>query len=279
MVVGLNAGNYGSSGVTDVEGTAVPAVRLDDELGANALKLYQSAGFKIDLDFSGPYDSGGVGAMNADAWVASKLNFYKTNTDPAKTPWIEVLNEPGGTWFWGSNAISQSNADAYRTLLQKTYDAFHAEYGSSAPKILATFDGTQAITFGQRWWTAGSASFVDGIVVHPYGGTSNRTASALGNRQRVIDVHSLTGKPVYVTEVGWPTALGMSSTGDSFQWSETEQAANVTNFMDWARSTGYVAAVMYFNYRDFGSNNLYGVVRGDGSHKPAYSALRAEALK
>jgi hypothetical protein len=278
MVVGLNAGNYGSSGVTDVKG-AVKVVRLDSDLGASAVRMYAAAGERIDLLFSGPYNSGGVSAINADSWVSNTLNFYKSNTDPTTTPWIEVLNEPGGTWFWGSSAISQTNADAYRVLLQKTYAAFHAQYGNAAPKILATFDGSSTTTFGHRWWKPDSGSYVDGIVVHPYGGTSDKSASALGDRQKVLDVHSYTGLPVYATEVGWPTALGMSSTGDSFQWSESDQATNLTNFMDWARSSGAVAAVMYFNYRDYGTNNLYGVVRGDGSHKPAYNSLKAEAAK
>jgi hypothetical protein len=241
--------------------------------------MYAAAGEKIDLLFSGPYNSGGVSAINADQWVSNTLSFYKANTDPGTTPWIEVLNEPGGTWFWGANAISQTNADAYRNLLKKTYDAFHAQYGAAAPKILATFDGSSGTTFGHRWWTAGSAAFVDGIVVHPYGGTSNRTQSALGDRQKVIDTHNYTGLPVSATEVGWPTATGASSTGDSFQWSESDQATNLTNFMDWARGSGAVAMVIYFNYRDYSSNMWYGVIRNDGSKKPAYNALKAEAGK
>jgi hypothetical protein len=278
MVVGLDAGNYGTGGVSDVKG-AVSFVRLDSDLGTSAAKMYASGGLRIDWDFSGPYNSGGVSALNASSWVTNTLNTYKATTDPTTTPMIEVLNEPGGTWFWGSNAISQTNADAYRNLLKMTYDAFHAQYGSAAPKILGTFDGSNGNTFGQRWWTSDAANYVDGVIVHPYGGTSSTTTSALGNRQRVIDAHNWTHEPVYVTEVGWPTALGQPATGDSLQWSEADQATNLTNFMDWARGTGYVGAVMYFNYRDYGSNNWYGIEHADGTKKPAYNALKAESAK
>ena len=143
----------------------------------------------------------------------------------------------------------------------------------------ATFDGSAGLTFGKEWWTSAAANFVDGIVVHPYGGTGDRTSSALGNRQRVADAHAYTGKPIYVTEVGWPTCTSCSSTSDSLQWSEANQASNLTNFIDWARGTGYVGGVWYFNYHDFGTKDWYGVVRSDGTHKPAYDALKAEAQK
>jgi Glycosyl hydrolase catalytic core len=282
MVVGLNGANYGTAGVTDVR-NAVSYVRLDSALGATPVRDYENAGVKIDLDFSGPYQGGGVSALDASTWVANALSFYRANTDPTRTPFIEVLNEPGGDWFWGDGAMGQQNAVAYRALVQATYNAFHALYGSSAPKILATVDGggnpMPGTSWGQSWWTADCANFVDGVVVHPYGGGDgyDRAASGQGNRMRVTDAYARFGKPVYVTEVGWST--GARSTGDSQAWSEAEQAAALTNFMDWARSTGYVAAVMYFNYHDFDDNNWYGVVRSDGSHKPSYDALRAEAAR
>jgi Glycosyl hydrolase catalytic core len=278
MIVGLNAGSFGTAGAADVK-NAVGWVRLDSSVGGSAAQTFERAGVKVDLDFSGPYTSGGVSALDAGSWVSNTLSFYKSYCTPAMCPMIEVLNEPGGTWFWGSNAASQSNGVAYRNLLQQTWSAFHAQYGNAAPKVLATVDGSGALTFGQNWWTPAAAAFVDGIVVHPYGGTGDRASSALGNRQRVIDAHNLTGEPIYATEFGWPTCGSCSSTSDSLQWSEADQATNLTNFIDWARSTGFVAAAMYFNYRDYGGGNAYGVEHQDGSKKPAYNALKAEAAK
>jgi hypothetical protein len=278
MIVGLNAGSFGSSGAADVK-NAVGYVRLDSSVGGSAVRTFENAGVKVDLDFSGPYSSGGVAALDAGSWVASALSFYRANCSPAMCPMIEVLNEPGGTWYWGSNAPDQTNAVAYRNLVQQTWSAFHAQYGSAAPKVLATVDGSGALTLGQRWWTPAAAAFVDGIVVHPYGGVGDRAASALGNRQRLIDAHNLTGEPIYATEFGWPTCASCSSTSDSLQWSEADQATNLANFIEWARGTGFVVAAMYFNYRDYGGGNAYGVEHQDGSKKPAYNALKAEAAK
>ena len=140
--------------------------------------------------------------------------------------------------------------------------------------MLATIDGGGGLAFGQSWWTPSASAYVDGVIVHPYGGTSTRGISALGNRALVEGAHALTGEPVYITEIGWPTAIGQAATDDSLQWSETEQAKNLTEFIDWAASTGYVSEVAYFNYRDFGKEDWYGVTRADGSHKPSYYALQ-----
>jgi hypothetical protein len=154
------------------------------------------------------------------------------------------------------------------------------------------------------------SSYVNGIVVHTYGGTSidttnattikaSYTASAAGNRQDAEDAHSYTGKPIYITEVGWPTdTLGATATtqnddGDSLQWPEGDSAANqypgldqcdnVYNFLNWARSTNYINAVTIFGYIDYGTNDFYGMERWDNpagpnlSKKPSWYALGAAA--
>jgi Glycosyl hydrolase catalytic core len=278
MIVGLYAGNYGSSGAADVRG-AVNTVRYDSERGVSALENFKKAGLRIQMLFPGPYNSGGVCALNANAWASETLAFYKANTNPTQTPIVEALNEPGGTWFWGSNANSSANATCYRDLLKKTHDAFHATYGESAPKILGTLDGSNGLSFGKAWYTSDWATYVDGFIVHPYGGTGSKAGSALGNRALIENARATTGGPIYITEVGWPTAVGQPATGDSLQWTEAEQATNVTNFIAWCHDTGYVAEVIYFNYRDYGSNAWYGVLRSDGSRKPAYEALRQAAAK
>jgi Bacterial Ig domain/Glycosyl hydrolase catalytic core len=278
LIVGMDAGSYGSTGAAEVRG-AVNTVRYEASRGLSGLEAFKQAGLRIQLNFSGPYNSGGVCALDETAWVAETLAFYKTNTNPTQTPAIEVLNEPGGTWFWGSNATSTANATCYRDLLKKTYSAFHGQYGAAAPKILGTLDGASGLSFGKAWVTSDWRTYVDGFIVHPYGGTSSKGSSALGNRARIESAHQMTGGPVYVTEVGWPTAVGQPSTGDSLQWTEAEQAANITGFISWAASTDYVAEVIYFNYRDFGTSSWYGVIRTNGTRKPSYEALRQAALK
>lgn len=277
MVIGLNAANWGPQSPGDIGG-CVHHARADTELGGTFVESLSAAGLTLNLLFAGPYNSGGVSALDADRWAADTVAFYRAHTTPTRTPFVEVLNEPGGSWFWGSNAPNPTNAIAYRVLLQKTHAAFHAAYGSSAPKILATVDGSGGMTFGRNWWTSECAQFVDGIIVHPYGGTGTRAESRLGNRRRVEEAHALTGLQIYVTEFGFPTAVGQPPTDDSLQWTEAEQAANLIDFIAWCSAAEYVAEVIYFTYHDFGTNRWYGIVRPDGSHKPAYAALKSVAL-
>lgn len=272
MIVGLDVdAGWGSNAGTDAKG-CVPFARSED--ASTKVRTLLGAGLKLNVNFAGPYNTGGVKALNADQWVSEALAFYKANCTTQNTPIIEVLNEPFGSWFWGGSATSEANGVAYRELVRKTSVAFRGAFGAAAPKIIATVDGGGLNA--AKWWTAECPTFCDGVIVHPYGGTGSKATSALGNRSLVEAAHALPGNPpVYITEVGWPTAVGKPNTGDSLQWTETEQAANLTSFIAWARSTGYVAQVIYFNWHDFGTNNWYGVVRPNGSHKPSYAALKA----
>jgi hypothetical protein len=143
------------------------------------------------------------------------------------------------------------------------------------PKVLASWDGGNggSSLFGAGWKAYGGLAYCDGVTVHPYGGSEGHEGGALGNRADVVGAHEQSGKPVYVTEVGWPTDLGAPSTGDSQQWTEAQQARNILGFIDWARATRFVAMVVIFGLADYGGNNWYGVERADRSHKPAYAAL------
>src|SRR4029077_77251 len=78
-------------------------------------------------------------------------------------------------------------------------------------------------------------SYIDGITMHSYGGKATRSASALGSGQGIEEAHAQQPTiPIYVTEIGWPTAVGQPPTGDSLQWTEAEQAANIAGFAKWA---------------------------------------------
>jgi len=283
MLVGLNEQGWGTAGAQDV----ASGFRIDrmDVADGESASDFTSRGVKVDMLFSGPYSSGGVSALNASSWAQNAVSTFQSQCggSASNCPAIEVLNEPGGSWFWGGSAESQTNANAYAKLLQTVYTGFHSKYGANAPQILASYDGGHEsdVTWGREVWgnTVGINvnSYVDGVTVHPYGGTSNQTASAQGNRAQVTTAHTATGKPVWVTEVGWPTAVGQASTGDSLQWTQTQQAANTYNFVNWARSAGYVASVMDFNYRDYGTNDFYGVETHGGTKKPGWYALTEAA--
>ncbi len=182
----------------------------------------------------------------------------------------ELINEPGNPYFYPDYA----NHRLYAEITQAVHSALEANFSAAVrPKLLVSYDGGfNGSEYGRAIFAAGAVA--DGVTVHPYGG--HGSGSGGGNRERVTQAHNETGLPVYVTEVGWPTALGLLPTGDSLQWSEQQQAENLTNFIQWARTLGYVADVTYFNYADYGINDFYGLVHSNGSgHKLAYQALKA----
>jgi hypothetical protein len=274
MWVGVAAGKW--SAAANIKGS-VSLVTLDTP-SSSLISTYNNAGVAVIDCMTGPYSSG-VSAIDANAWADNAVAAYRASPSLRA---IEILNEPGGTWFWGSNALSQANASAYANLLKTVHNKFATAFGASRPALLASYDGgySGSLTWGQMVWAADPnvASYIDGITVHPYGGTGSVSSSALGNRANVAAAHTASGLPVYITELGWPTAVGQPATGDSLQWSEADQATNIYNFVTWARGTGYIKAVIMFMYADYGSNNWYGIVRADQSHKKSYEDLRRAAL-
>ena len=182
----------------------------------------------------------------------------------ADCPAVEILNEPYGDWFWGPNAEDQRNATAFGKLIDATYDAFHAQFGSTAPKIVAPIwvastenraDATSTWFHESISGTPDVLSHIDGAVVHPYGFCSSSDAGHSGFRQEITGVHAATGPPVWVTEVGWKTPVtpGTDSpgcNGGTPTVKYLQQSHDVYVFVSWAESLGYVAAITLYDYRE-----------------------------
>jgi hypothetical protein len=265
----------------------VSYVRLETRADS-VVNAFTAAGVKVDYLITGPYNTGGVcgdvpNQTAANTWAANAVAEYKAHPGIVS---IELMSEPGGTWLWGANALSQANSTCYAMLLKTVRSTFDATFGrGNYPPLLASWDGGYSSgpnTWGQEWLSAdpNALSYVDAITVHPYGGGCGTAvaSSALGHRDNVIAAENQTHMPIYITEVGWPTDTASGCTGDSLQWSEADQATNIYNFIVWARTTSYIKAVWIFNCGDYGPNNWYGIERLDGNHKPSYLALHEAAL-
>jgi polysaccharide biosynthesis protein PslG len=79
----------------------------------------------------------------------------------------------------------------------------------------------------------------------------------------------------------WITELGNNTRGDDAA-TEAEQAAYLTRYVEMAKSYGYVEGLLYYTYRDFCTDSgdkecWFGILRPDGSRKPAFDALRQAA--
>ena len=282
MDVALDAGGWGPSAFADIAG-ATRGVRLQSRFATDAeVGGAASAGVTVASWLMGT--GGSIKAIEPAAYAAQVVSLFK-RYGKGGTFWagrqdlggqaVEVLNEPNNYLFWSD----PTDYAAYVQLLKAVHHALAANFPAAIrPRVLASWDGGEGPTspWGPGWAALGGLAYCDGVTVHPYGGSHGQAGGALGGHIDVEQARRLSGKPVYVTEVGWPTAVDQPSTGDSEQWTEEQQAANVASFIAWARQTEYVALVTIFNYVDYGTNNWYGIERRDRTHKPAYTAL-AEA--
>jgi hypothetical protein len=282
MWVGLDAGGWNwASALKDVSG-AVKYLRASYTYynsEANVKLLSEDHLTLLPLFGTG----GSIGGINATEYAQTLVTWFKRyghggtfwagRTDyGAKT--AELLNEPGGSWFWSD----PTNYTAYAALARTVHAALEANFAPAVrPALLCSYDGgAGSSAWGRALFKAVPevAKNCDALDVHPYGG--HGSTSAQGRRASITEAHGDTGKPVYVTEVGWPTAVGQEPTGDSLQWTEEQQAANIRSFVVWARSLGYVNAVINFNYVDYGTNAFYGIVKSNGTtHKLSYSTMQS----
>jgi hypothetical protein len=265
--VGLNAGYWGSNEPGDLKKLA-SVVRLDTP---PKLTPWESVGLKVIADEAGPYSKEGVKGLNHQAYVTRVVEFVRANPHVYA---VEVLNEPGGSWFWGSQSESPANRESYAQLLIEVHEALAANFGAKRPLELASWDGghDSSNAWGEAWsHNATALGDVDGVTSHPYGGTGSRANAILGNRRLVESAHAASHKPVYITEIGFPTK---GPTGDSLQYTELEQASAIFQFALWARTTGYVAGVTFYGYRDGTEGGGYGVETHAGVRKLAFTALQ-----
>jgi hypothetical protein len=286
MWVGLNAGGWGPKQYADVAG-AVKYVRLDSSVEKGcSTEGWAQVSIKVICDIVGPYSSGGVAALNAAEWAAHAVAIVKAN--PAILA-VEVLNEPYNPAYWGNEPEASADKKAYAKLVKTVHEAFVTAFGSARPLILAA---------GGKWshsveWTEGTwneatnggvdmAEYADGVTIHPYPSSEKSEASEWnkGDRWIVTKTHELTGKPIYVTEVGWecvnvPAEEKEGPHEQSIQISEAQQAEDFKNFAGWAHATDYVAAVMFFGYRGGGWGVESWLKSGEiGRHKPSYMTLK-----
>jgi hypothetical protein len=281
MIVALDTGGWSWASAIDDAAGAVKHFRASyKHYNSDAqMELLANAGVQLMPLFG---EGGSLSEYDNPTFVGEIVSWFK-RYGRGGTFWAgkpvdlgattcELINEPGNPYFYPD----AGNYQLYASMTRSVHAELEANFAPAVrPKLLVSYDGGYSgDSYGHALFAAGAVA--DGVTVHPYGG--HGAGSELGNRERVIQAHAESGLPVYVTEVGWPTAVGQQATGDSLQWSEQQQAANITGFVDWARSLGYVDDVTYFNYADYGPNDWYGIVNSTGTvHKLSYQALKAAA--
>jgi hypothetical protein len=146
----------------------------------------------------------------------------------------------------------------------------------------------EARLFLQLLYGSGAAPYFDAVGDHPYTApqlpldtTWNNWAQMFSTSTSLRSIMSQNGdgnKKIWVTEYGAPTA-GVNAWGTTV--SEDRQAAMVTQSLALAASYTWTGPMFWYNYKDFcgpGSSDsecYYGMVRSDGTPKPAFSAFQS----
>jgi hypothetical protein len=177
-----------------------------------------------------------------------------------RVPCWEVWNEPDIGFFSGT--IGQ-----YADLLKTAYIAAK----TADPRCQIVFGGTAGVNipFVKGVYDFGGRDFFDIMAVHPYqwGDTFNDDwfVSQLSDLRALMNSHGDSRKQIWLTELGW-------SSGDK-GITEEVQARLLTQSMVTALTLQRmgVAKTFWFCVKDWGGPG-YGLLRPDGSRKPAFTA-------
>jgi hypothetical protein len=211
----------------------------------------------------------------------------------------EIWNEQNMKSSW----LPSADPVAYTKLLESAYPAIHAAdsravviAGGLAPS--ATGDGNMApITFLSDMYASGARAYFDAVAVHPYSfpvlpsyyvswnAWSQMTATSPSIRS-VMTSNGDGQKKIWMTEFGAPTGgPGNNSATDNYivgnpdHVSESIQSAILTQAVALQSQDLWAGPIFLYTYKDNGSHsasneNFFGLLRADGTKKPAYDAVR-----
>ncbi len=206
----------------------------------------------------------------------------------------EIWNEPNDDAHPGEFWEGPPNPAAYTALLKAAYPAIKA----ADPSALVVTGGLVAndFEFVEGILGAGGRDFFDAVGVHTdtacltsppdefYREPDGRIGrySFTGYRE----IHAITGKPIWMTELGWSTTPAGCQRGGRAGTkaggvSEAQQAANLTAAYQCLQSDPYVGVALWFSLQDVSASesdeHRLGLLRDNGSAKPSFNAFRAFA--
>ncbi len=193
----------------------------------------------------------------------------------------EIWNEPNNAQFF------QPAPDAayYVSMLRAAYSAIHSVDASATVLTGGLAPAGDPLTppeFLTAMYQAGARGSFDAIADHPYTwpetATTNNPYNAWGqmvNMRAIMVANGDAAKRIWITEYGAPTA---GSTGIG----EAAQSQMVGDFFTAASSLPWLGPILWYSYQDSGADasnieDNFGLVRADGTQKPAYSVFAGYA--
>jgi polysaccharide biosynthesis protein PslG len=222
-------------------------------------------------------------------------SLYATFVTAAATRYIpegltdfEIWNEPNNAAFWGS----QANCVDYTADLKAAYTAIKAVdpnagviTGGLAPE---STDGQNIspTDFLTCIYQNGGEKYFDAVADHPYSfpetpsqeeqGAWGQMSETTPSLRSIMVANGDGYKRIWATEFGAPTD------GPDSNWyvSEASQSAMVTDALGLYESYSWAGPLFWYTLQDNGTStstqeNFFGLLRFDGSEKPAYSTLQS----
>lgn len=210
----------------------------------------------------------------------------------------EIGNEPNHSIFWKP----KPDAKKYAEVLKEAY----LEIKRSNPQSLVLSGGLSStgnepdgrispLTFMQILYASGYNQYFDGVALHPYSyPLSLKNNKGWNGWQYVFSVRQLmvtngdSAKKIWVTEYGAPTGgpgimhdinqLDFTYNSDYMsEAAQQEMALQVTMF--YSQNIDWMGPFFWYSLEDNGTSrdtpeNFFGLLRFDGSKKPAYDVFR-----
>lgn len=196
----------------------------------------------------------------------------------------QIWNEPNVRMFWESGP----DPTRYTALLRaasraiKSVDPFATVIAAGlAPAADVAGESIAPFRFLSDMYAAGAAGSFDALGLHPYSFPYSPATPGAWNPFQLLPYYhvlmTLNGdgaKKIWATEVGFGTGRDGTSVNESVQATRLREV--VQQWVRWP----FTAQLFFYNYRDLDSSSTsvfdnMGIVRENGSVKPAYAALRS----
>ena len=198
----------------------------------------------------------------------------------------EIWNEPNIDFFW----MPKPDAAAYTELLRQSFISIK-QVDSQATVIsggLAPVDTPETTVdpreFLKAMYDDGAKNYMDAVGYHPYSapvmpGDVKKTNgwSAMSDLnpsiRSIMADNGDRNKQIWATEFGVPTGGPLDYASEDLQEYEFAEA------MDQMAGKPWLATLFFHSYKDLGVdrstiNDFFGIVRYDGSRKPAYFVIK-----
>ncbi|HEV2768768.1 MAG TPA: hypothetical protein VGV40_01105 [Solirubrobacteraceae bacterium] len=261
---------------------------------------YRARGVKVLAVVTGSpqWASGSASGIGppTDPYKYAEVVAYLMDQAPGVNAW-EVWNEADESEFW----LGGPQPAAYAALLRATYPVVKAR-NPNATVVTAGMVGNN-FGFLEALYANGAKGNFDAVGVHtdtacliaapdsyyrePDGRIGRYAFTGYREVHQVMARHGDGDKPIWMTELGWNTTTTAPNSCQNGVWagtkpagvSEAQQAQFLTQAYECMAADPYLAVTMWFSLQDIRDHPGYaaglGLLRTDGSAKPAYAAMRA----